>query len=159
MNWSRYFQATGRAIPDEKPLMDYVKLAFPSQLLLTILQLTSQRIHRHEEDSPQRAPLTEEEFLKYLGLRIRMTLLQEMAVDDYWKTHSDDNDIMPVPPAFGSLYGMSRGRFRAIDRHLRWWEDPLPRSSHSSSNSSAQVRIELIEAVVIVCFSIVVFYR
>lgn len=97
----------------QKTPIDYVRLFFPMPILESITQLTSGEIRRHGGKV-----LSADEFWKYLGLRILMSIDVLPEVADYW--HDSDTDSAIVPRAFGRRFGMSKNRFEEIDRHLKF---------------------------------------
>ena len=70
------------------------------------------------------APLTEGEFLRYLGLWLLISTCSGFAHKDFWDIHPHDEKTNPCPYRLGSL--MSKKRFDAITRELRFTDCNKP---------------------------------
>lgn len=104
-------------LPHERPLREYFDLVFPHSILQPLIQLTNEAM---DEDPHQvGSEFTEEEFFRYCGMRLMMTLIHLPHIDEYWKTERQEGDLIN-PLAFGREYGISKHRFELIERCLVW---------------------------------------
>lgn len=122
LRWQHHFLHWNPEQPlPEVNFIDYFKLMFPVAILETLLQSTSADIAHHHGSlgAHLKAPLKEDEFFRYLGMRLVMSLVHLSNNDEYWKVARAPNDLTE-PMRFGEVYGISKHRFEIIEQHLRW---------------------------------------
>ena len=112
--WPGNVNLLGDPLPVRSEL-DYFRLFYPMQLNHGTIEKTNAKMVR----TRQRANLTEDEFLTYLGIRLNMTLdRKRLDIREYW-----EDEIRPgstfTPPDYGR-FGMTRHRFQLISRCLRF---------------------------------------
>jgi len=102
-----------KEVRNRKPL-DYFMKLFPTQLLDTMIQCTSQRMHENKK----KTPVTKGEILKFLGARLGMTLEpRKGGLEVYWSTE-DDKEGFSQGANYGKRIGMSFNRFITISQNL-----------------------------------------
>jgi hypothetical protein len=130
----QWFRAIGNPAADvaaNKDIFDCFRLFFPEQIMQTILDLTN---HNIAADATRiGGAISRGELLKYFGLRLAMALEPCGSIDNYWNKPGAPNETLQSirqPRNFGDRFGMSRNRFRCIERNLqygvrderdKWW--------------------------------------
>lgn len=116
LRWSLVLNgySEGDRLP-QRSFADYFKLAFPMQIVPTIISRTSAELKLQHEK-----PITEEEFFRYLGMRLIIARINLSNINEYWKVESGEHDIH-APYAFGTTYGISKHRFEKIESCLCWY--------------------------------------
>ncbi len=106
--------------PKKKSMVDiFVKLLPWDFFLSTIIAHTSNALVLEKM-----SPLTDGEFLRYIGLWFLMATVSGFSRTDYWSTENFDEKTNPRPFHFAPL--MSKRRFDAITRELRFTSKNSP---------------------------------
>ena len=104
----------------EKIPFDYFHLLFPMSKIKDIIETTNQQL----ESMDVVTKITVGEFLKYLGIRLAMSLSSTVGgYREHWKTTAVDNSTR-IPENYSKRFGMSLKRFEKITQALRL--EPLP---------------------------------
>jgi hypothetical protein len=95
---------------------DYLKLMFPIKLVHVAVELTNEEFIRRGMLSN----FTEEEFWRYLGIRLAMTVAGDnKTIPEYWN-ETEDLESFDPPLCFGRRFDMTRHRFENITAALRF---------------------------------------
>ena len=115
MIWPGNANLLGDPLPIRSEL-DYFRLMYPMQLNHATLQHTNAILVR-----AGRAETSESEYLKYLGIRLNMTLdRSRLDIAEYWEENVREGSTF-TPPDYGK-FGMTRHRFQYISAALRFSE-------------------------------------
>lgn len=100
----------------ERKELDYFKLMFPMSVMQTMVAHTNEQlVHLNKSTT------TSQEMFKYFGIRLNMTLDKiGCPIVDFWMTEQEEGSTF-VPPNYGR-FGMSRHRFQALNRCMRFAE-------------------------------------
>ena len=112
--WPGMVNLVGDPLPIRTEL-DYFRLFYPMHLNNITLQKTNAKL----DPTGLKAPLTESELLTYYGIRLNMTLdRKRLDIVEYWEEEARPGSTF-TPPDYGR-FGMTRHRFQAISRALRF---------------------------------------
>ena len=109
----------------EKTPFDYFQLLFPMQKIKDIVNFTNKQL----EVMDIVTEMTTGEFLKYLGVRLAMSLSSNVGgYREHWRTTELDNSVR-IAENYSKRFGMSLRRFETITSALRF-EPTLVATDH-----------------------------